>query len=488
MRVILALFVLLLFLSPIYAEYHKVSVPLTSNSGNTLTGTVSWEVRERSSDSFKPFTCDKNDPITINPGETITAVCESDNFPSGNSGPHEVKASFRGESASKSYGQAKGAEGCKAANGECRLALDCGKDVEAKDISCGIAQKCCVTNTKLTIKSDCSSYKTKEECTGSCEWIKEGGLLWGLIGATEKCVSRPLCTNELGYVCIPSGGNLEHDSADYCDLSSNKRRDGVADCPGRCCLKDVSCDSCEACYNALLLAPEGAVVTLTRDISFSGTECIRVLPIDRQLRTTFDCAGHSITGSSKAGDGSWSVGIALTQDENFVIKGCRFKDVVVGINVYSSTLGGTIEGNDLGDSALSIESSNKVHVIDNVFCGELNLFYAFDTTFERNKCEYPECEESCNGPRVSSVRISPSEVTLKVGEKQQFEAIPLDKEGNPLSGYTFSWMVGDSNVGILDVNGLLSARNEGETEVSADVRDTKYGYFTGTAKVKVIPN
>ncbi len=74
-------------------------------------------------------------------------------------------------------------------------------------------------------------------------------------------------------------------------------------------------------------------------------------------------------------------------------------------------------------------------------------------------------------PTVSSISITPSNVTVADGAKQQFTAVALDQFGQAMASQpTFTWQVSSS--GTISSTGLYTAPKKGtgtfEVEVSAD--------------------
>ncbi len=74
---------------------------------------------------------------------------------------------------------------------------------------------------------------------------------------------------------------------------------------------------------------------------------------------------------------------------------------------------------------------------------------------------------------VSSIGITPGNVTVADGAKQQFTAVALDQFGQALASQpTFTWQVSSSSDGTISKTGLYTAPKKGtgtfEVEVSAD--------------------
>ena len=83
-------------------------------------------------------------------------------------------------------------------------------------------------------------------------------------------------------------------------------------------------------------------------------------------------------------------------------------------------------------------------------------------------------------PELSSIEVSPTEVTLDVDETQQFNATAYDADGNEMPNIRFSWTSSDETVGTIDDYGLFIALADGETTITA-----ANGTVEGTATVTV---
>lgn len=84
-------------------------------------------------------------------------------------------------------------------------------------------------------------------------------------------------------------------------------------------------------------------------------------------------------------------------------------------------------------------------------------------------------------PELSSLAVSPTEITLEVGETQQFNATAYDQNGNEMSKVSFTWTSSDENVGTIDDTGLFEAITSGTATINAT-----NGSVTGTATVTVV--
>ena len=94
--------------------------------------------------------------------------------------------------------------------------------------------------------------------------------------------------------------------------------------------------------------------------------------------------------------------------------------------------------------------------------------------------------ESGSGPtaEVASVSVTPSELTLPIGESEQLTATPRDQAGNPLAGLTVAWSSSEEAVATVSASGMVTGVGAGATTVSASV-EGKSG--TATASVTPVP-
>jgi len=84
--------------------------------------------------------------------------------------------------------------------------------------------------------------------------------------------------------------------------------------------------------------------------------------------------------------------------------------------------------------------------------------------------------------RLERIEVLPSEATLQVGDEMQFNAIAYDQFNETMSGIIFTWSSSNETVGIVDANGLFTAKYPGFTFVNA----TAPNGVKGTALVSVI--
>ncbi len=89
-----------------------------------------------------------------------------------------------------------------------------------------------------------------------------------------------------------------------------------------------------------------------------------------------------------------------------------------------------------------------------------------------------------NAPRqpVASVTITPSTLSLTVGETQQLTAVLRDAAGNELSGRALAWSTSDAAVSTVSSSGLASALGAGAATITATSEGQE-----GTASVSVAP-
>lgn len=72
---------------------------------------------------------------------------------------------------------------------------------------------------------------------------------------------------------------------------------------------------------------------------------------------------------------------------------------------------------------------------------------------------------------VSSVRITPSALTLDVGKSATLAATALDATGTPLGSVTVGWRSNNSTIATVDASGRVTAVGGGATTISASVGD-----------------
>jgi alpha-tubulin suppressor-like RCC1 family protein len=91
-------------------------------------------------------------------------------------------------------------------------------------------------------------------------------------------------------------------------------------------------------------------------------------------------------------------------------------------------------------------------------------------------------EDSSSGPNppVASVLVSPTELTLLVGESQQLMATPQDQAGNPLAGRSIVWSSSEETVAGVSGAGVVTGIGAGSTTITATAEGK-----SGTAIVSV---
>lgn len=84
-------------------------------------------------------------------------------------------------------------------------------------------------------------------------------------------------------------------------------------------------------------------------------------------------------------------------------------------------------------------------------------------------------------PVLTTIEVSPSAVTLDVGQTQQFTANGKDQYGDPINTGAVTWQSADTTVGTISPTGLFTASSAGSTTITA----TGNGGVSGTASVTV---
>jgi len=84
-------------------------------------------------------------------------------------------------------------------------------------------------------------------------------------------------------------------------------------------------------------------------------------------------------------------------------------------------------------------------------------------------------------PELNTIIVYPSDVSVEVGQNQNFQASPRDKYDQPISA-TISWTSSNPRIGTIDSSGLFTAKSSGTTTITATS-----GTFSGTATVTVPP-
>lgn len=69
--------------------------------------------------------------------------------------------------------------------------------------------------------------------------------------------------------------------------------------------------------------------------------------------------------------------------------------------------------------------------------------------------------------KVATISVSPSSPSIAVGATQQFSATAKDKNGNAITGVTFTWSSGTTSVATISSSGLATAVSAGTSQITA---------------------
>jgi uncharacterized protein YjdB len=87
---------------------------------------------------------------------------------------------------------------------------------------------------------------------------------------------------------------------------------------------------------------------------------------------------------------------------------------------------------------------------------------------------------------VASVSVTPSNLSLTVGQTGQLTATPRDASGNPLTGRVVSWTTNSAAVATVNANGLVTAQGVGTATITA-TSEGKSGAATITVAQPTVP-
>jgi PGF-pre-PGF domain-containing protein len=87
---------------------------------------------------------------------------------------------------------------------------------------------------------------------------------------------------------------------------------------------------------------------------------------------------------------------------------------------------------------------------------------------------------SAEEPVLESIRITPPEATLAIGDTQQFMMTARDQDGAVMTGINVEWTSSDETVGTIDADGVFTALAEGTADVTATAENV-----TATATITV---
>ena len=198
-------------------------------------------------------------------------------------------------------------------------------------------------------------------------------------------------------------------------------------------------------------------------------------PADRAVATVESLPAPGLNASVKAiGAGTTTVTVRLLNEDGEEITGASFSSVV---SAFTPLIGGAI-----GDGGLGIETVD----------GGLEI-----TATETGRAEITITSEDAEPAillvgvcqRVTSLEVSPSSVSLAVGETTTLSARVLDPNGHDIqqagpgmAGLVVHWKTSDSAVAMVDGS---DGREDSETGSSATVTASWARSFFGTATVTV---
>ena len=100
-------------------------------------------------------------------------------------------------------------------------------------------------------------------------------------------------------------------------------------------------------------------------------------------------------------------------------------------------------------------------------------------------CDSGEVVEPVVTPVLTSVTVSPAEVTIVMGQTRLLSAQALDQNGSAMSGtITFTWSSSDETVAMVSSTGLVTAVNGGTATITATIQSVS-GEATATVSTPV---
>ncbi|MBN2468010.1 MAG: Ig domain-containing protein [Deltaproteobacteria bacterium] len=190
------------------------------------------------------------------------------------------------------------------------------------------------------------------------------------------------------------------------------------------------------------------------------------------------------------------VGLSLILIPIFLFCGCKQKvswihvaQKSVELNAVGETFPLTYapldkENKPVPGAVLTWTSSHPdVVTVDNN--GVLSAVGSGDSTVTVTSVEGEKAVVQVKVSILGSIVITPAELELAVGQKQELEATVLNEKGEPFEDQHVGWATSDDSIIFIDDLGGITAVAPGEATITATLPGKATGHGYGTAKVTV---
>jgi hypothetical protein len=92
-------------------------------------------------------------------------------------------------------------------------------------------------------------------------------------------------------------------------------------------------------------------------------------------------------------------------------------------------------------------------------------------------------DSSSSSTTVATVNVVPTASSISVNQQQAYTANALDKDGNAVSGVTFTWTSSAPDVATIDSSGIATGKSGGTTQITA----TAENVTSSPASLRVFP-
>ena len=163
-------------------------------------------------------------------------------------------------------------------------------------------------------------------------------------------------------------------------------------------------------------------------------------------------------GGDSTGTGNGVGKVVITPNNDSIVIGASLSLTAKVVNAQGQTVpGATIFWNTSNANIATVSSNGTVTSVDT---GTVQIAASANgVSGIANITVLPQ--------PVASVVVTPTSQVIKVGQKFQFQAEPLDADGNPLSGRVVTWSTSDATVASVDNTGLVTGVAVGPATITA---------------------
>src|SRR5690348_12594788 len=183
--------------------------------------------------------------------------------------------------------------------------------------------------------------------------------------------------------------------------------------------------------------------------------------VHRSIVVAFAAVAGSLLlscGGDSTGTGNGVGKVIITPDNDSIVIGASVSLTAKVVNAQGQTVpGATVFWNTSNANVATVSSNGTVTSVDT---GTAQIAASANgVSGIANITVLPQ--------PVAGVTVTPTSQVIKVGQKFQFQAQPVDADGNPLSGRVVTWSTSDATVASVDNTGLVTGVAVGPATITA---------------------